>query len=137
MHEKHDTNMKPPFKPNRLFVYLSDRLFVVKPQTPQQPYKSAVGADLSRTSPIYRPSHGINRSREVIPTAERACAPAVSPYTDRITSEKPLITAGCLLKSGAELIMPNTLSHAVTRSRSPSSRFRLPSMPNATNRADS
>ena len=43
--------------------------------------------------------------------------------------------AGCWLKPGAELTMPNKRSHAVTRSRSPSARLRLPKIDSAVSRA--
>src|SRR5215468_2522842 len=69
--------------------------------------------------------------------AERACGPASGPHSWRIRSEKPLITAGVLLKPGAAFTMPNTRSQAVILSRSPRARRRLPSMARAVARAAS
>ncbi|CKT05582.1 Uncharacterised protein [Mycobacterium tuberculosis] len=70
-----------------------------------------------------------------MPTALRACMPISGPKSSRIRSEKPLITAGCLSKPGAEATMPNTRVHAVMRSRSPMARCRLPSIASAVSRA--
>src|SRR5215471_18678030 len=69
--------------------------------------------------------------------AERACGPASGPHSSRIRSEKPLITAGVLVKPGAAFTMPNTRSHAVILSRSPRARRRLASVARAVARAAS
>src|SRR5579859_2641146 len=45
------------------------------------------------------------------------------------------MTAGVVLKPGAAFTMPKTRSHATTRSRSPSSRFKLASAESAVDRA--
>src|SRR5436189_738096 len=80
-------------------------------------------------------STGRSNGSSAMPTALRACAPRSVPNSSRIRSEKPLITIGCWLKPGAELTMPNTRVQARIRSRSPSSRSRLPRIASAVSRA--
>src|SRR5213078_1499562 len=45
------------------------------------------------------------------------------------------MTAGCWPKPGADATIPNTRSHARTRSRSPNSRLRLPRIASVVSRA--
>ena len=59
----------------------------------------------------------------------------VGPDGDRIRSVNPLSTAGCRLHPGAEFTMPKTRVQAAIRSRSPSSRCRLPRMARPASRA--
>ena len=63
------------------------------------------------------------------------CLPASSPYSCSISSEQPLITAVVLAKPGSTFTKPLITSQAVTLSRLPSSRFRLPSIDNVARRA--
>ena len=64
-------------------------------------------------------STGMRNGSSASPTALRACAPHSGPKTPMMRSVKPLMTAGCRLKPGAELTIPNTRDQQAMRARPP------------------
>jgi len=67
--------------------------------------------------------------------AVRACCPTSGPYNSKISSEQPLMTAVVCVNPGATFTNPLTISHAITLSRSPSSRFKVPRIDSVARRA--
>src|SRR5690606_11970369 len=87
------------------------------------------------TSNFQLPTHSISNTAststdipagsEIAPTALRAATPASGPNTSRISSLKPLITAGWSVNSAVQRTRPNVFTSRTTRSSEPSSARRV------------